>query len=222
MNRFITFEGIEGSGKSTQVTLASEFLSARGVEHVRTREPGGTYLGDAVRRILLDPAQVGMSPMAELLLVCAARAQHVQEVVRPALSEGKVVLCDRFEDSSRAYQGHGRGISDRVIAALSSLTPQAAQPALTFLFDLPVEEGLQRARARNALPDGPEVVPGEQRIDDEEAAFHCRVRDGYLELARQEPARFRVLNAAESPEQLSERVAMHLSHHLQLAEGKSS
>jgi dTMP kinase len=208
MSRFITFEGIEGSGKSTQVARASDLLTARGVTHLRTREPGGTPLGDAVRRILLHPEHDAMSPRAELLLVHAARAQHLEAVVRPALAAGKVVLCDRFEDSTRAYQGRGRGIPEEMIAALSELTAAGLRPDRTFLLDLDVEEGLRRARGRNAQPGGP--ASDEGRIDSEAVEFHRRVRQGYLDLARRDPDRFRVLDGAEPAERIAARIAGEL------------
>ena len=211
MNGFITFEGIEGSGKTTQIEHASRLLAERGIAHVRTREPGGSTIGDAVRRILLHPENRGMVPMTELLLIAAARVQHIEEVVLPALEEGEVVLCDRFEDSTRAYQGYGRQIPDNVLTVLSSLTVAELRPDLTFLFDLPVEEGLRRARDRNAGAAG-----DERRIDDEETEFHNRVRDGYLELARENPGRFRVIGAAQDPDKVARRVARALTLYLKL------
>jgi dTMP kinase len=208
MNRFITFEGIDGSGKTTQVQRAAGFLASHGVPHLVTREPGGTRVGDAVRRILLDPENRALAPMTELLLIGAARVQHVEEVILPALDEGKVVLCDRFEDSTRAYQGHGRQIPANAITMLASLTAADLRPDLTFLFDLPVEEGLARARGRN--------LAAEARLDDEEIEFHRRVRDGYLELARENPGRIRVLAASEAPDRIARRVARDLSLYLKL------
>jgi len=212
MNGFVTFEGIEGSGKSTQIARAAEFLRARGLPHLVTREPGGTAIGDAIRRILLDPASAAMVPMAELLLIGAARVQHVEERILPALEEGKVVLCDRFADSTRAYQGHGRQLPESAIRLLDSLTAADLSPDLTFLFDLPVEEGLARAHGRNAR-SGAE----EGRIDAEEIAFHRRVRAGFLELARESPGRFRVLPGSEPPDKLARRVAHDLALYLKLA-----
>jgi len=216
MQRFITFEGIEGSGKSTQAALAAAFLTTHAVEFVATREPGGTGIGDAVRRILLDPANAGMAPMAELLLVGAARVQHVEEVILPALAEGKVVLCDRFEDSTRAYQGSGRQIPENLVTLLCSLTAADLRPALTFLLDLPPEEGLRRAHGRNREP-GSAAAGQEDRIDREEIEFHRRVRDGYLLLARENPGRIRVVNAQESPEKIARRISRDLALLLKLA-----
>ena len=209
MNRFITFEGIEGSGKTTQLARAGAYLEGRAVEAVHTREPGGTTLGDAVRRVLLDPAEASMTPAAELLLVYAARAQHLAMVVRPALQSGRVVLCDRFEDSTRAYQGHGRGLPEHWIDSLSRLTVGDLHPGLTFLLDLPEEEGLQRARQRG-------TAPREGRLDDEEIGFHRRVRQGYQRLAAASPERFRVLDAAGPPDEIAARIARELTAHLAL------
>jgi dTMP kinase len=216
MQRFITFEGIEGSGKSTQAARAAEFLAGHAVELVSTREPGGTGIGDAVRRILLDPANAGMAPMTELLLVGAARVQHVEEVILPALAEGKVVLCDRFEDSTRAYQGFGRQIPENLVTLLCSLTAADLKPGLTFLLDLPPEEGLRRAHGRNS-EQAPGAARREDRIDREEIEFHRRVRDGYLLLAREHPGRFRVVNAQESPDKIARRIARDLALFLKLA-----
>ncbi|MGD8377647.1 MAG: dTMP kinase, partial [Acidobacteriota bacterium] len=136
MNRLITFEGIEGSGKSTQVERAAAFLASRDVPHVVTREPGGTRLGDAIRRILLHPDGRDMVPLTELLLIGAARAQHLAEVVLPALREERVVLCDRFEDSTRTYQGDGRGLPAGVVEQVCALSAGGLRPGLTFLLDL--------------------------------------------------------------------------------------
>ena len=211
MQGFITFEGIEGSGKTTQIARASEHLRSREVPHLATREPGGTPIGDGIRGILLDPASVGMTPMTELLLISAARVQHLEEVILPALDAGKVVLCDRFEDSTRAYQGHGRQLPANAIRMLSSLTAAEIAPDLTFLLDLPADEGLARARGRNAA-----TAAREGRIDEEKIAFHRRVRDGFLELAVESPGRFRVLDATEETDRIARRIAHDLSLYLKL------
>jgi dTMP kinase len=174
---FVTFEGIEGSGKSTQVRLVAERLGPRALQ---TREPGGTAIGRAVRGILLDPANVSLSPMAELLLYFADRAQHVAEVIRPALAEGRIVLCDRHVESALAYQGYGRGLPLDAIRELGVLATGGLRPDAIVLVDVPLELGLQRARRRGAS----------DRLEREELAFHERVRAGYDALAAAEPERW--------------------------------
>lgn len=182
---FITLEGPEGAGKTTQVKLLSKQLARLGVSHVVTRDPGGTPLGKQVRRILLTPG-INVAPMAELLLYQADRAQHVAEVIRPALEEGKLVLCDRYVDSSIAYQGYGRSIDLKLINELSKLATGGLKPILTILFDIQSEDGLSR------LHPG-----GHDRIEREALDFHTRVRQGYLKLAEQEPDRWRILDASK-------------------------
>jgi dTMP kinase len=209
MDRFITFEGIEGSGKSTQIATAAKFLASRELQVVSTREPGGTPIGDALRGILLDPTHYDMTPLTELLLVYAARAQHLEEVIQPALQAGKIVLCDRYEDSTLAYQGFGREMPRNAIKMLSSLTTAGTAPGLTFLLDLPVEEGLERVRGRNH-------DDAEARLDQEAVEFHRRVRKGFLSLAREHPGRFRVINAMQPPERVARRIAHDLSLFLKL------
>jgi dTMP kinase len=211
MTRFITFEGIEGSGKSTQLERAAEFLASRGLRPVVTREPGGTRIGDEVRGVLLNTRHAGMAGMTELLLVYAARVQHLKEVIGPALEQGLVVLCDRYEDSTLAYQGFGRGIPQAEIRKLSAMTTGGVAPGLTFLLDLPVEEGLERALGRNTSED-----VSEARMDQEAATFHRKVRDGFLTLAREQPGRFRVLNASRPPEEVASQVAAELTMFLKL------
>jgi dTMP kinase len=184
---FVTFEGIEGSGKSTPLRRLAAHLTGRGLAVVETREPGGTVAGEAIRALLLGADAIPLTPLAELLLYCADRAQHVQDVVRPALAAGSVVLCDRFSESTLAYQGYGRGLDLARVRALDAEARDGIVPALTFLFDCPVEEGLARARARSATGD---------RFEREVVSFHARVRRGFLEMARAEPARFCVLDSA--------------------------
>ncbi len=190
---FITLEGVEGSGKSTQARLLAETL---GPDTLLTREPGGTALGRGVRHLLLDHAHAGMAPAAEVLLFFADRAQHVSEVLRPALRAGRNVVCDRYVDSSLAYQGHGRGLPLDLIHAVAELATGGLRPDITLLLDLPVEDGLGRVRARGE-PD---------RLDAEELAFHRRVRDGYLSLAAAEPARFARVDAAGDEAEVARRV----------------
>ena len=197
MGFFITFEGIEGCGKSTQVRLAAERLSRAGHEVVVTREPGGCPIADAVRAILLDARNSAMVPMAELLLYAAARAQHVAEVVEPALSAGKIVLCDRFTDSTLTYQGFGRNLDRDLIVRLNTLAAGNIKPDLTLVFDCPVEMGLARAMARINANN----TAREERFEQESLLFHQRIRDGFLSLAAVEPARFVVLDGSRGMEE---------------------
>ena len=183
---FVTFEGIEGSGKSTHLARLAAHLRGRGRAVVETREPGGTVAGEAVRALLLGAEAVPLTPLAELLLYCADRAQHVHEVVRPALAAARLVLCDRFSDSTLAYQGYGRGLDLGRLRALDAEARDGLVPGLTFLFDCPVEEGLARARARAGSGD---------RFERELVAFHERVRRGFQEIARADPARVRVVDS---------------------------
>jgi dTMP kinase len=190
---FITFEGIEGCGKSTQVRLLAERLGPRALE---TREPGGTAIGQAVRGIVLDPQTHGLAPMAELLLYFADRAQHVAEVIRPALADGRIVLCDRHVESSLAYQGYGRGLPLDAIRALGTLATGGLRPDAIVLLDVPVALGLQRASRRGA----------QDRLEAEDLAFHERVRAGYDALAAQEPERWLRVDARGSAEEVIEAV----------------
>ncbi|MBI3447740.1 MAG: dTMP kinase [Acidobacteria bacterium] len=208
---FITFEGIEGSGKTTQVRLLSEYLTSKGVQHVVTREPGGTVVGEKIRALLLDPRS-RMVPITELLLYGAARAQHIEEVIQPALGEGKVVLCDRFTDATAAYQGAGRQLPMNVIRVLNSLASADIKPDLTLLLDLDPSAGLARARVRNTSAGATSTT----RFDDEEIAFHTRVRDGYLEIAREEATRVRVIAADSSPEKVAKQILTHVKRRLSL------
>ena len=183
--RFITFEGIDGCGKTTQLRALALWLRESGRDVVEAVEPGGTAIGREIRRVLLDPASTGMDPRTVLLLYFASRAQNVAEVILPALAACKIVLCDRFTDSTLVYQGSGRGIDTAVIRDLDRISCGGLQPDLTVLIEIDVATSLQRARRRNDRTGA-----SESRIDDESAAFHNRVRDGYLALAMAEPQRF--------------------------------
>ena len=198
---FITFEGAEGSGKTTQIRAAADFLRAAGREVVVTREPGGTPIADRIRAILLDRASDGLTPAAELLLYFAARAQHVAEVIRPALAAGKTVLCDRFADATAAYQGHGRSLDLARIAEWNAWATDGLAPDLTVLLDLPVEDGLTRARRRVSESGG-----AEGRFEAEDLAFHRRVRDGYLALAAAHPERIVRVDATGPADAVAARV----------------
>jgi dTMP kinase len=197
---FLTFEGTEGTGKSTQVALLGTALRREGREVVVTREPGGTVLGGELRRVLLGSALGPISSEAELFLYLADRAQHVAEVIAPALAGGKVVICDRFSDATMAYQGFGRGLDRQMIERLNAAATSGTLPELTLLLDMPdVEEGLRRAVGRNRM----EGVAGvEDRFEHEEIAFHRRVQEGYRRLAAEEPGRFRLFSATLPVEDL--------------------
>ena len=189
---FISFEGIEGSGKSTQVASLAQALRLQGCEVVVTREPGGTAVGQVLRRLLLDSTSVPLAPGAELYLMLADRAQHVQEIVAPALRANKVVISDRFVDSTTAYQGYGRGVELALLAQLNAFACGGWMPALTFLLDMPVSAGLQRVRRRQSGT--------EDRFEAESVAFHERIRAGYLVVAHAEPQRVCVVDAARPVE----------------------
>ena len=197
MSAFVTFEGVEGSGKTTHLRQLAEHLRAQGHDVVETREPGATPAGVALRRLLLGADGVPLSALAELFLYCADRTQHVDDVVRPALAAGKVVLCDRFSDSTLAYQGYGRGLDVEAIRVLDARARDGVRPALTFLLDCPVEEGLRRAGARGRPDDRFERAP---------VAFHERVRSGFLALASSEPDRFCVIDATAPTDAVQARV----------------
>jgi len=192
---FISFEGTEGSGKSTVLDLLCAALGSRGVSALRTREPGGSELGKSLRGLLLDARQA-VTPEAELFLYLADRAQHVRQVIRPALAEGRLVLSDRYADSTIVYQGYGRGLPVERLFDLNQMAVGGLWPDLTLLFDLDPAVGLARARARNTEL-GIEVSEG--RFEAETLAFHQRVREGYLAWARRFPERFRLINAGNSP-----------------------
>ena len=190
---FITFEGPDGSGKTTQIRLLAEWLREQGREVVLTREPGGTEIGDQIRAVLHDPYNTAMGARAEILLYSADRAQHVAQLIRPALAAGKVVVSDRYADSTLAYQGHGRGLDLEVLRTITTFATSGLTPDLTFYLDVTPEEGLQRRR-----------LGGDEwnRLDAEALEFHQRVRDGYLRLVEQELERWVVVDAARSVEEV--------------------
>jgi dTMP kinase len=194
---FITLEGPDGSGKSTQLIRLAEWLEARGVSVVVTREPGGTDIGNQIRQVLMAMGNLGMSAETEFLLFSASRAQIVQDVIRPALAVGKVVLCDRFYDSSLAYQGYGRGLEVEVLQQITRFATGGLTPDLTLLLDIDVEEGLLRRR-RATQTEGAEWT----RLDAQTVAFHQRVREGYHTLAGENPTRWRIIDAGQEAEQV--------------------
>lgn len=191
---FITFEGIEGCGKTTQIRLLEDFLKLRSHDTILTREPGGTKIGDQIRKILLSVENRGMFPVAELFLYAAARSQHVEEVIKPALKDGKIVLCDRFADATTAYQGAARKIERDFLKQVHQIATGGLKPDLTILLDLPAGTGLKRAWDRN---EREQIRGKEDRFEQEAIDFHERVREGYLEIAREEPFRVKIVNASE-------------------------
>jgi dTMP kinase len=190
---FISLEGIEGCGKTTQIRQLSIYLEERGHPHTVTREPGGTAIGKKIRSILLDPASKNLVPTAELLLYMADRAQHINEMIKPCLAEGKIVVCDRYFDATVVYQGFARGLDTRFILDLHRILFQDLKPDLTLLLDLPPRIGL--ARAWQELDSGSRCGT-ESRFEEEAINFHEKVRQGYLELARLEPKRFKIIEAS--------------------------
>ncbi len=204
---WITFEGIEGTGKSTQLERLALRLRRRGIATLATREPGGTEWGRQLRQVLLQSTTRPMHPLTELLLYTADRAQHLHELILPALERGAVVLCDRYLDATLAYQGHGRGLGTACVLDLHRLAPLDRRPHRTLLIDLAEQAALARARRRNAGDTG---ARGQTRFEDEALAFHRRVRQGYLELAAAEPARFRVIDGEGTPDDVGRRVSAAL------------
>ncbi len=198
---FISIEGIEGAGKSTIVKRLAKAIRSRGLEVVETFEPGDTEAGARIRQILLDPELKGLSPLTELLLYFADRAEHVQKVIKPALKEGKVVLCDRFMDSTFAYQGYGRGLDLEALYRLNEIATGGLKPDLTVLLDLDVKTGLGRNRKTGK----------DDRFEQESLEFHQRVREGFLELARKEPERFVVVDAMGPIDRVFEDVFMRIN-----------
>ncbi|MDH5190802.1 MAG: dTMP kinase [Gammaproteobacteria bacterium] len=194
---FITLEGIEGVGKTTNMDFVHKQLVAAGKDVILTREPGGTSLGEDVRNLLLGHKHDGMSSETELLLMFAARAEHLSKVIMPAVMDGKVVLCDRFTDATYAYQGGGRGIPTRRIQELEQWVQGGTRPDMTFLLDLPVEVGLERAGKRSAA----------DRFEKEDMAFFQRVRDRYLQLAAEYPQRFRVIDASKPLDDVQQQIS---------------
>lgn len=207
---FITFEGIEGCGKSSQAKRLADRLIKAGVPLILTFEPGGTRIGHKIRRILLDSRNNDLSPLAELMLYAADRAQHVKEVIRPALEQGKWIVCDRFFDATTAYQGYARGQDISLIMALNETVSSGTIPDVTFLLDCPVEVGLKRALRREAALGG-QVWNGQDRFEREKKAFHEDVREGYLRLARNNPERFVVVDAGLNEDELEERIFEHIA-----------
>jgi len=203
--KFITFEGLDGSGKSTQVEKLARSLRAHGLPVTITREPGGTAAGEKIRDVLLHSATSGLSPLTEMALMFASRAQHIHEVILPALAEGRIVLCDRFTDSTEAYQGGGRKLGSKAVLQMHEILCGNLQPDLTVLLDNEVAFSVERARRRNRKQRGARSEKGperdENRFEQENRAFFGRVRHSYLAIAAREPQRVHVVNARGTPSQ---------------------
>jgi dTMP kinase len=212
MALFITFEGIEGSGKTCQIKIINEFLNLRGYSTVLTREPGGSPIGDQIRKILLDPKNAGMDATTELYLYEASRREHVERVIRPALAAKKIVLCDRFTDATVAYQGYGRGIDLEIIHKMNSLATGGLSPNITILFDCPIEVGIGRAKNRIELEEkrarSKKTIEHQRqdRFENEAFEFHDRVRNGYLTLAETYPERIVVIDSQEDIDSIRQKI----------------
>ncbi len=193
---FISFEGIEGTGKSTQAKLLCQFLRDKGYESILTEEPGGTKIGLNIREVLLSVDHAGMTPLTELLLYNASRAQHIQEVILPALERGAIVVTDRFSDSTFAYQGYGRGIDFGLLDSIDRIATSCLRPDMTILLDIDAETGLMRNKGINKI----------DRLELEDIAFHKRVRDGYHKLAAKEPERLKLIDVSGSIEEVQARI----------------
>jgi dTMP kinase len=213
LSLFITFEGVEGSGKTTQIQRLKKYLTQKGIPCKVTREPGGCSIAEKIRKILLDPDHREMVPTTELLLYEAARAQHVKEVIKPFLEKEGVVLCDRFGDATLAYQGDGRRMDLKWIQRLNHLSSQGIRPDVTFLLDCPSDVGLKRAIQRNRTLK----QEREERFEREEIEFHRRVRKGYLAIARKEPRRVKVIDTRKGEEKVFEKIRKIVDN---LIEGK--
>ena len=202
--RFLTVEGVDGAGKSTQVPRIERWLRGCGLKTLATREPGGTPLGESLRTLLLDPQFTGMSPVAELLVMFASRAEHLAKIITPALEEGAWVLCERFTDATFAYQGGGRDVDSASIAALEATVQGGLRPDLVLVLDVPVDVGLQRSRHRGA----------EDRFERENVEFFRRVRDTYLTRAREQPRRYAVIDAQADEETVTDLAIRAISERL--------
>jgi dTMP kinase len=199
---FLAIEGIEGSGKTTQIARLEQVIRATGRNTTVTKEPGGTPLGNRIRAILLDPHEEGMDPLSELFLYAASRRQHVVELIRPSLERGAVVVCDRFTDATLAYQGYGRMLDLERLRQVNEWATDGIRPDLTVILDIAESIGLERARTRNVERN----LQGEGRLEGEDVRFHRRVREGYLALAEAEPDRYAVVDASGSTEEVFDRL----------------
>ena len=220
--KFITFEGLDGTGKSTQQRKLAAALRAAGDTVVETREPGGTLTGEKIRKVLLDSATAGLSPQAEMALMFASRAQHIAEVIEPALAHGSVVLCDRFTDSTEAYQGSGRKLGSDPVLELHRVLCGDLQPDLTILLDSDASSVVSRARRRNkrASRTAGRGHGDENRFEQETRAFFARVHEGYLQIAKREPQRVIVVDARGTPAETHKRIMDVVRPKLKLTTGK--
>jgi len=219
--KFITFEGLDGTGKSTQMRKLAAVVRAAGHKVVETREPGGTLTGEKIRKVLLDSGTAGLSPLAEMALMFASRAQHIAEVIEPALAAGSIVLCDRFTDSTEAYQGSGRKLGSDAVRELHRVLCGNLQPDLTILLDSDAAASVSRARRRNkrnskAASRGHTGQGDENRFESETRAFFTRVHDGYMAIAKREHARVVVVDARGTPGQTHERIVEVVRRKLRL------
>jgi dTMP kinase len=216
--KFITFEGLDGTGKSTQLEKLARALRARGLSVVVTREPGGTETGEKIRDVILHSETTGLSPMAEMALMFASRAQHIREVIEPALAAGKIVLCDRFTDSTEAYQGAGRKLGSDAVLELHRILCNNLQPILTILMDSDVARSVERARRRNQRSSkNGRHQKDENRFEQENRAFFGRVRHGYLAIAKRESDRIAVIDARGTPAQTHIKILEVVLRRLRLA-----
>jgi dTMP kinase len=221
--KFITFEGLDGTGKSTQMRKLAGALRASGHKVVETREPGGTATGEKIRRVLLDSATEGLSPLAEMALMFASRAQHIAEVIQPALEHGQIVLCDRFTDSTEAYQGSGRKLGSEAVLKLHRVLCGDLQPDLTILLDSDPAMSVGRARRRNqrashqASKHAGKHHADENRFEQQNRAFFARVHEGYLAIAAREPQRVVTVNASGTPAQTHRKIVEVVGRKLKVA-----
>jgi dTMP kinase len=215
--KFITFEGLDGTGKSTQMEKLARKLRGERLAVVVTREPGGTETGEKIRKVLLDTGTARLSPLAELALMFASRAQHIHEVIQPALAEGRIVLCDRFTDSTEAYQGGGRKLGSEPVLALHEILCGGLQPDLTILMDSDLAASVARARRRNLARSGNHRAGDENRFEQESRSFFARVRQAYLAIAAREPQRVVLVDARGTPAETHKRIMEIVPRKLKLS-----
>jgi len=211
MSLFITFEGVEGSGKTTQIKKLAQTLTQEGFSVLLTREPGGSAIGQKIREILLHRSSEGLTHLSELFLYAADRAQHCEEIIKPTLEEGKIVLCDRFADATTAYQEGGRELPSELVSPINEKACNGLKPDLTFLIDLPVKEGLSRAQQRGVSQNDTH-----DRFERLELLFHQRVRNRYLKIAKDEPSRVIVIDGRETVEEVHRQIMQKLKPFLNL------